>query len=119
MPDREKVFDAIRNCITEPKCKDCPWKECEKVGHKRVEVPVTLMLDALQLLKEQQETITSLQGTIHKLSASLGERPEQKHGAWLTINHPVIGMKSLCSVCKLLANEDYRFCPHCGAKMDD
>lgn len=53
MPDREKVFDAIRNCITEPKCKDCPWEDCENVGHKRVDVPVTLILDALELLKEQ------------------------------------------------------------------
>lgn len=54
MPDREKVFDAIRNCITEPKCKDCPWEDCENVGHKRVDVPVTLMLDTLNLLKEQE-----------------------------------------------------------------
>ena len=53
MADRAKVFDAIRNCITEPKCKDCPWEDCENVGHKRVEVPLTLMLDALELLKEQ------------------------------------------------------------------
>lgn len=57
MPDREKVFDAIRNCITEPKCKDCPWEDCENVGHKRVDVPVTLMLDALKLLKEQPDVV--------------------------------------------------------------
>lgn len=54
MLDRDKVFDAIRNCITEPKCKDCPWEDCENVGHKRVDVPVTLMLDTLNLLKEQE-----------------------------------------------------------------
>lgn len=53
MADRDKVFDAIRNCITEPKCKDCPWEECENVGYKRVDVPVTLMLDTLELMKEQ------------------------------------------------------------------
>ena len=54
MTDREKVFDAIRNCITEPKCKDCPWEDCEQIGCKRVKVPVTLLLDTLKLLKEQE-----------------------------------------------------------------
>lgn len=54
MADLEKVFDAIRNCVTEPKCKDCPWEDCEKIGCKRVTVPVTLLLDTLNLLKEQE-----------------------------------------------------------------
>ena len=57
MIDRAKVFDAIRNCITEPKCKDCPWEDCEKVGCKRVTVPVTLLLDALVLLKEYPDVV--------------------------------------------------------------
>ena len=57
MTDRDKVFDAIRNCITEPKCKDCPWEDCENVGHKRVDVPVTLMLDVLNVLKEQETVV--------------------------------------------------------------
>ena len=59
MADREKVFDAIRNCITEPKCKDCPWEDCERVGHKKTEVPVTLLLDVLELLREQKQQATS------------------------------------------------------------
>jgi len=53
MADKEKVFDAIRNCITEPKCRDCPWDDCERFDCKRVDVPVSLLLDALKLLKEQ------------------------------------------------------------------
>lgn len=57
MTDREKVFDAIRNCITEPKCRDCPWDECEKFDCKKVSVPVSLMLDALKLLKEQEAVV--------------------------------------------------------------
>ena len=58
MINREKVFDALRNCVTEPKCKDCPWEDCEKIGHKRVNVPVTLLLDTLNLLKEQPQWIS-------------------------------------------------------------
>jgi hypothetical protein len=54
VPDREKVFDAFRNCITEPKCKDCPWEQCEQFNQKKVSIPVTLALDVLNLLKEQE-----------------------------------------------------------------
>lgn len=57
MADREKVFDAIRNCVTEPKCKDCPWEDCEKIGCKRTKVPVTLLLDTLTVLKEQEVVV--------------------------------------------------------------
>ena len=62
MPDREKVFDALRNCITEPKCKDCPWDDCERFGHKKTEVPVTLLLDVLELLREQEAVPVEWQG---------------------------------------------------------
>ena len=71
MPDREKVFDALRNCITEPKCKNCPWEECEKIGHKRVTVPVTLMLDALELLKEPEDkelTLADLDALVNMIA---------------------------------------------------
>ena len=56
MADREKVFDALRNCVTEPKCKDCPWEDC--FGSKRTTVPVTLLLDTLNLLKAQPQWIS-------------------------------------------------------------
>lgn len=52
--DREKIFDALRNCITEPKCRDCPWEECERFDCKKANVPVNLLLDVLELLKEQE-----------------------------------------------------------------
>jgi hypothetical protein len=67
MIDREKIFDAIRNCITDPKCRDCPWDDCERFDCKRVDVPVSLMLDALKLLKEQAEKIKSLEQTIEDI----------------------------------------------------
>ena len=62
MSDRDKVFDAVRNCITEPKCRDCPWEECEKFEVKKVKVPVSLMLDVLNLLKEQDPVPVKLDG---------------------------------------------------------
>ena len=65
MPDKKKVFDAFRNCITEPKCKDCPWEQCEQFNQKKVSIPVTLALDVLNLLKEQ-ETVPVYEDKINK-----------------------------------------------------
>ena len=133
MADREKVFDALRNCVTEPKCKDCPWEDCEKIGCKRTKVPVTLLLDTLKVLKEQQETITSLQGTICKLNAALAEQPEQKffvdsdgkmtplpvqkHGHWISLGDA----HYTCSCCRTPRHMNFvpNYCSECGARMDE
>ena len=49
---QEKVLDAFRNCITEPKCKDCPWESCEEFGNKKVYIPVDLALAVDRILAE-------------------------------------------------------------------
>ena len=50
--------------------KDCPYRGCE------TGCVVTIAKDALALLKEQEETISSFQGTIRKLNAALEEQPD-------------------------------------------
>lgn len=96
MIDKEKIFDALRCCATEPKCRDCPWEDCEKVGHKRVTVPVTLLLDTLILLRE---------------------RPEQKRGHWISYGNGYYR----CSVCNDGKHMNFvpDYCSTCGAKMDE
>ena len=97
MPDKEKVFDAIRNCITEPKCRDCPWDDCERFDCKRVDVPVSLLLDALKLLKEQ----------------------EAKTGHWIDTTKVIGFPRVQCSVCGSGQGAIWmNYCPNCGAKME-
>lgn len=104
MADREKVFDALRNCVTEPKCKDCPWEDCEKFGCKRTTVPVTLLLDALNLLKEQP-------------------KPRAAHWVKMTgMMPPEFTGHFECDNCgwhgkPLMREIDFAYCPGCGAKM--
>ena len=74
MIDRKRVIKNLECCILRDpddhaRCSQCSY------GHNCVN---RLKMDALELLKEQQETITSLQGTICKLNAALAEQPEQK-----------------------------------------
>ena len=49
------VFDKFRNCITEPRCRDCEGIPgvCE-YDHQSVKIPKVLALDVLELLKEQE-----------------------------------------------------------------
>lgn len=48
--ERDKVISAIENCIAIPKCRDCPWDECEE-QHETVELPLGLAKEALRFLK--------------------------------------------------------------------
>lgn len=76
MVDRQKVLKGLECCLKswngacDP---ECPYNcECRM----NAEVFQTVMRDALELLKEQQETIASFQGTIYKLNAELEKQPE-------------------------------------------
>ena len=136
MADREKVLKGLECCcsMTGEACRQCPYdEECaEMIGSGFAH----LCSDALELLKEQQKTIVSLQSTINKLTKALAEQPEQKffvdsdgkmtplpvqkHGHW--IRSPKFLSESQCSVCKETHVGDYRmfkFCPDCGARMDE
>ena len=57
MDNFDTIFDAFRNCITNPKCKDCPWEYCKKLNQTRVEIPLDLCLDVVELLKEQKKIV--------------------------------------------------------------
>ena len=38
-----------------------------------------------------------------------------RHGHWQRLNFLMVG----CSECRNLFAEEYAYCPHCGAKMDE
>lgn len=98
-PDRKKVIKGLEICYCPPsKCEDCPYHD----------LPVeqscndTLCLDALAMLKEQ----------------------EPKTGKWILDDDDANSWK--CSECGglLIINDgtphenNWRFCPYCGAKLD-
>ena len=56
MADREKVLEAIENCIGVPKCRDCPWEDCEGFV-RHIEIPESLAKAAYELLKEQEGVV--------------------------------------------------------------
>ena len=53
---RKKVISAIENCIATPKCRDCPWDECEE-QHETVKLPLGLAKEALRFLKAQKQEV--------------------------------------------------------------
>lgn len=46
------IISAFRNCITEPKCRDCPRKECELPHSAKdyVRIPKSLAMDVNNLI---------------------------------------------------------------------
>lgn len=131
MPDVEKVNKGFECChamvhdlgLDKTSCGICPYKDAqteEQIDLGGIECIAVLHDDARELVKRQQETIASLQDTICKLSATLGEQPEQKRGHWM--------YGWTCSVCKERLRisldgrapifEGIKCCPNCGAKME-
>jgi len=122
MSDRENILKGLE-CLTADKItcnKDCPYFHvvgCVKVA----------MSEARELLKEQQETIASLQGPICKLNAALEEQPEQKHGHWEIVQDYYDDEQWQCSACGCEwyleagnpEENNMLYCPECGAKMDE
>ncbi len=93
----------------------------------------TLMTDALELLKRDEQTIESLERTIDKLTKALAEKPEQKffvdsdgkmtplpvqkHGHWISLGDA----HYTCSCCRTPRHMNFvpNYCSECGAKMDE
>ena len=96
MPDREKVVNALANCVTVfgmRDCSECPYKDSDDCENN-------LMFDALALLKKL----------------------EVKHGEWITIwreDDPDTSTHARCSVCNRVSDRPAgEYCRWCGAKMD-
>ena len=54
MTEHDRILDAFRNCITEPKCKDCPWAECEELDNRKIGIPADLALAVMRELAAQE-----------------------------------------------------------------
>lgn len=118
MIDKEKVLTGLECCSMNGNgCRQYPYnKDCDEMpdfGNAQ------LCSDALELLKEQQETIASLQGTICKLNAALAEQPKQKHGHWISVIKDNGHYTCSCCGTGRYMNFVPNYCSECGAKMDE
>lgn len=57
MTEHDRIIDAFRNCITEPKCRNCPWMECSTLNNGSVEIPKDLALAVMRELEDPEETV--------------------------------------------------------------
>ena len=86
------VFDKFRNCITEPRCRDCDGIPgvCE-YDHQSVTIPKVLALDVLNKLKEQEAV-----------------KPERQHSGGGTT------WWNVCGNCRTAINPNDKYCHECG-----
>lgn len=84
-----RVIEALKNCLDRPKCRDCPWHECEEVFDDGCVIPRSLAEKALEGLM-----------TV-----------EPKRGRWIDEHCSECGKY-------VFSGDADRYCPHCGAKME-
>lgn len=60
MPDLKKVLAGLENCTDNITCRDCPWEDCVKTDCERVNMPRSLVVAAMKLIRHQNEKIISL-----------------------------------------------------------
>ena len=116
MADRQKVIQAFENC-TDPEMNDddetcvdcirageCPWDDCQERDKKLIDIPLSLAMAALELLKAQ-EPQTVIVDDIPK--------DDTWFGIWF----------GRCPNCKEMLTKKYHkhFCGNCGqeVKWDD
>lgn len=104
MWDRETIFEAFRNCTTEPKCQDCPWVSCEVLSNRKIEIPADLCLDVIELMKEGLETRKNY---IRLLAELEPVKPIVNKGNLLT----------RCGKCGHWLLSSFRHCPECGREV--
>lgn len=44
---------------------------------------------------------------------------EERHGRWIVKPHKMMGESPCCSECGSFNPIEYRYCPNCGAKMEE
>lgn len=98
--EKVRIIDALKNCLDRPKCRDCPWHECEDVFDDDCVIPRSLAEKALALAEELMTV-------------------EPKRGKWkvIFVTADEVPLNE-CSECghEIWGVADY--CPKCGAKME-
>lgn len=108
MADCEKVMKGLKCCILRNPDDHARCSQCSYGGN----CVNRLKMDALELLDEQQETISSLQVTIRKLSAALEEKAEQEPVKPKYTTKSIYSWK--CGVCNEPFDRTANYCSQCG-----
>ena len=92
MKHSEKVLDAFLNCITEPKCLNCPWGKCSEVIQDHVEIPRDLAAEVNTLLQRYRGAEAEIEG---------GEE------IWWFV----------CGECRKILDPKDKYCRQCGREI--
>lgn len=99
MNETEKVITAIENCIAVPKCRDCPWEDCEE-EHETRKLPLSLVEKALAMLRKRvPKDMIFKHYEIHYASYDEYEN------------------RTYCPECKVRLIQEMNYCPRCGQAL--
>lgn len=103
--DADVLIQAVRDEIY--------WTESLKSAiASKIRAQMTVELD----FAKWREQARSYEQTIAKLTAAIAER-EERTGEWKAVHHWRIEYQ--CSLCGGIGDTTMRYCPDCGAKMEE
>ena len=70
MDEEIKLFRALQCCLAK-QCKDCQWDDCKDPACEKLEVPRSLLLEALYMLREKNCYVWELLCKIEGLQEQL------------------------------------------------
>lgn len=80
MEEEIKLFKALQCCLAK-QCQDCQWDDCKDPECEKLEVPRSLLLEALYMLREKNCRIWDLLCKIEELKElSKGENEDGIRG---------------------------------------
>ena len=122
MTEHDRILDAFRNCITEPKCKDCPWTECEELDNRKIKIPADLALAVMRELVAQKANSACTKERCPVNASAISDDCNIETCPWRTealIPRPSMsGLWYECPVCgRHLTKELDNYCARCGRRV--
>ena len=71
------------------------------------------------LFDEAATALSTLQAENNKLRAELEKVKAERNGRWIMHDNPILGLTCECSECHIETCGNTKYCPACGAKMDE
>lgn len=117
MTKREEIINSLNACMDVHRSglwsSGCAF--CSYAKQSNPKCFMDLTKDAIAMLREQPE-----QKFFVDSNGKMTPLPIQKHGHWIKL--PKFLLETQCSVCKNTYVGDcrtFKFCPDCGAQMDE
>lgn len=113
--DADSLIESLLDC---PDDEEIGLKNAREAGIK--ENDDTVIIDFWRRCKQSFANFVNSEPTVTRIKHRHRITPV-KHGHWIFKSFPAdwVGQLYICSECNEISDSQSRYCPHCGAKMNE